>query len=287
MMRLGVITDEVSQNIDIAVQFSKEFGLNGVELRTVEDKSIDGISPTRLREISAVIRNSGLSVCNLSSSFFKCSLDSRTEIKQNIEKLKRLIEAAHLLQCDSIRGFSFFDTGEFDERFDDICEKFARPAELCQKEGLSLLLEADPSVFTTNCKRLAKLLNALDNPVFGAIYDPGNDIFDPHGEQPFPDGFNVVKPFIRHVHIKDAVIQDGKPRSVKVGTGNVPYPLILAALSAMSYDGYLVLETHYRLHAELTDEMLKLPGGQQFSLNAEDASRESMAELIRLASHYV
>lgn len=285
-MKLGVITDEVSQDIGEAVRFAREFGLDGVELRSVEDHSIDEITPERLKEIAGRIHDSGLSVCNLSSSFYKCSLDSEADAAQNIEKLKRLLEAAHLLGCGTIRGFSFFDTGDFDGRFDDICEKFTVPGELIRKEGVRLLLEADPSVFTTNCARLARLLSALDDPVFGAIYDPGNDIYDPNGEQPFPDGFNAVRPFIRHVHIKDACLQDGRPHSVRVGTGSVPYPQILNALSETGYEGYLVLETHYRLNGVLTDEMLKLPGGQQFSLNAQGASRESMAELIRLTADY-
>jgi L-ribulose-5-phosphate 3-epimerase len=286
-MKLGVITDEVSQSLDKAVKFAKEFGLKGVELRSVDEMNIDGLTPKKLRGIFKIISDNGLSVCNLSSSFFKCSLASSSEILQNLEKLKRLIEAAHYLQCDSIRGFAFFDSGDFDERFSDICEKIEGPARQLQKEGIHLLLESDPSVFTTNCTRLAKLLSALKNPFLGAIYDPGNDIYDPYGELPFPDGFNAIRPFIRHVHIKDAVMREGKPQCVKLGTGSIPYQSLLKELSNMGYNGYLVLETHYRLNSELTDEMLKLPGGSQFSLNAEAASRECMPELIRLASDYI
>lgn len=286
-MKLGIITDEVTQDIKQAVAFAKKHNLDGVELRSVDDMDIDQIQLNQVKEIKKIIEDANLEICNLSSSFFKCSIDSRQEYLDNMEKLKRLIERAHILNCSSIRGFSFFQSGSFDDRLDEIVEKFQEPIQIINSEGISLLLEADPSVFATNCTKLAKLLSSINHKAVNAIYDPGNDIYDPDCERPYPEGFNAIAPFIRHVHIKDAKIINGRPESVKVGTGSVPYKEIFKALSSIGYDGYVVLETHYRPHAQIPEELLKRPGGSLFSYNGDIASEESIVELKKIAGQHL
>lgn len=281
-MKLGIITDEVTQDIKQAVVFAKKHNLDGVELRSVDDMNIDQINVNQVKEIQKIIEDANLEVCNISSSFFKCSIDSSQEYFDNIEKLKRLVERAHILKCGSIRGFSFFQSGSFAERLDEIVERFQLPIQMINREGVNLLLEADPSVFTTNCAKLATLLSSIKQKTVNAIYDPGNDIYDPDCESPYPEGLKAISPFIRHIHIKDARIINGKPESVKVGTGSVPYSEIFRALSDIKYNGYVVLETHYRPHTQIPEELLKRPGGSVFSYNGELASEESMVELKKI-----
>jgi sugar phosphate isomerase/epimerase len=56
-----------------------------------------------------------------------------------------------------------------------------------------------------------------------------------------------VKDVLAHVHLKDAYIrQDGTPRCVPLGSGNVPFIPQLRALSADGYDGLFTIETHYK-----------------------------------------
>lgn len=286
-MKLGIITDEVTQDISEAAAFARKHNLRGIELRSVDNMAIDQIPLGKVKEIRRIAEGSNLEICNLSSSFFKCSIDNRQEYLDNIEKLKRLIDRAHILGCTNIRGFSFFLDGNFDDRFGEIIEKFQDPIRMINDEGVNLLLEADPGVFTTNCSKLMKLLSSIGQNNVGAIYDPGNDIYDPDYENPYPDGFDAIRPFIRHVHIKDALRINGKPESVKVGTGSVPYREIFRALYDLGYDGYAVLETHYRPHAQIPEELLKMPGGSLFSYNGDLASEESMIELKKIISRYL
>ncbi len=285
-MKLGVITDEVTQDLLKAVEFARRHSLDGIELRSIDDMNIDEIPVNRIKEMNRVIKDSGLEVCNLSSSFFKCSLDSRNEYLENIEKLKRLCERAHIFGCKSIRGFAFFQNGSFEERLEDIAENFVEAIDILEQEKLKLLLEADPSVFTTNCKKLAKLLARLNHKNLRSIYDPGNDIYDPDGEKPFPEGFNYISEYFEHVHVKDAKLFNGKPESVKIGTGWVPYKDIFEGLQKIGYEGYVVLETHYRPNAEIPEELLKSPKGTLFSLNGDIASEESIIELKKIIAPY-
>lgn len=286
-MKLGIITDEVTQDIKIAVDFATKHGLHGVELRSIEDLNVDEISINRIKEIDKIIKAEGLEVCNISSSFFKCSIDNRKEYVENMDKLKRLIERAKIFGCNTLRGFAFFQSGSYEERFEEIIENFLEPIELLEKENITLLIEADPSVFTTNCRKVKVLLDRINSKYVQGIYDPGNDIYDGDMENPYPEGFEYLKDYIKHVHIKDAMLIEGKPQSVKVGTGAVPFSHIFRSLKNIGYKDYVVLETHYRPQAEIPEELLKRPKGTLFSLNGDIASEESIIELKKLIKPYI
>ena len=88
-----------------------------------------------------------------------------------------------------------------------------------------------------------------------------------------------------HIHVKDAMLINGKTEAVRVGDGWVNYPGLIQKLIQDHYSGYLMLETHYRLTSLLTEEQLKLPGGNAFSLGGEPASRESMKNLKEIIAN--
>lgn len=55
-----------------------------------------------------------------------------------------------------------------------------------------------------------------------------------------------MKQLLSHVHHKDAYIgQDGKPRCVPLGSGDVKIIAQLQALAADGYEGLFTIETHY------------------------------------------
>ena len=278
-IKLAFITDEATQDLSEAIAFAKEHGLQGVELRSVADTPIDRIDHDTLRTYKKMLDEAGLTVCNLASSFFKC-LPSQAE--PEYDKLLRLCDAADILDCDTIRGFVFFAEGE-PKITAEMVSLFAPAVEILRRRGKTLLLEADPSVNTTNHAALAAFLDRLNCPEVGAIYDPGNDIYDMYREVPYPDGYDAVKSYIRHVHIKDAIRNDrDEPECVCIGTGWVDYPGLIRALNADGYEGWMSLETHYRLGAVISEELMARPGGAAFSEGGMGATAESAAALRKL-----
>ena len=279
-MRLAFITDEATQSLDEAIAFAKANGLDGVELRTVDNTPIDKIPAAALGDHRRRLDEAGLAVCSLASSFFKCRRDQAAE---EMDKLERLCAAADILGCNLIRGFAFFADRSGPAVTDELVRAFGPALEMIRARGKRLLLEADPTVNTTNHAALADLLARLDAPEAGAIFDPGNDLFDPLGERPYPEGYEAVRPWIGHIHIKDAVREpDGQARCVRVGDGAVDYPALLGALLRDGYDGWLSLETHYRKTSVITDEQMRLPGGAAFSAGGLEAAAESAQALRRL-----
>lgn len=280
-MKLSFITDEATQSFEEAVAFARRLGLSGLELRSVEDQPIDRIPRETLRAWRKRLDGEGLAVPCLSGSFFKCGF--REDEGPELEKLARLCAAAETLDCRLIRGFAFFRPEEGMLPPQALAPRLERLGEMLRSRGLRLLLEADPSVNTTNHAALASLLELLDPAAFGAIYDPGNDLYDPLGEIPYPNGYEAIRPYLAHVHVKDAVYgAGGGPVCVAPGEGLVGWGAVLRRLRADGYSGWLSLETHYRKRAVLTEEQMRIPQGRSFTEGGLEATEESALALGRL-----
>lgn len=63
---------------------------------------------------------------------------------------------------------------------------------------------------------------------------------------------NIGK-FIRYVHIKDSIIEDGKCKYKMLGHGDLPIKKAVSALEAIDYDGYITLEWTKRWNPDLED----------------------------------
>lgn len=280
-MKLSFITDEATQRFEEAVAFARRLGLAGLELRSVEDQPIDRIPRDTLRAWRKRLDGEGLAVPCLSGSFFKCGFGE--DEGPELEKLARLCDAAELLDCRLIRGFAFFRPEAGALPPETLAPRLEKLGETLKSRGLRLLLEADPSVNTTNHASLAALLERLDGAAFGAIYDPGNDLYDPLREIPYPNGYEAIRPYLAHVHVKDAVYgADGAPVCVAPGRGLVGWAAVLGRLTKDGYEGWLSLETHYRKNVVLTEEQMRLPQGSAFTAGGLEATEESALALAGL-----
>ena len=283
MFKKGVITDEISQEFDEAVELALKYKLDGVEIRSVWDKGPHELTKKDIKEIKNILSGNNLEVCGISAPFYKCDIDNKNEIKEHTEILKKSIELAHSLDTGLIRGFTFWSKGSFDKNLNKIISRFEEPEKLLQKEGITLVLEFDPSVFATNAKKLVKVVTGIDSPHIKALWDPGNDINDPDGEIRYPDGYDIVKPFMVHMHLKDAVKKpDGKIDGVPIGEGQVDYKGQFRALLEDGYNGYVVLETHYRPKHDIDEKLLALPKGKNFSYLGYEATDESLDKWNKL-----
>lgn len=280
MFKKGVITDEISQDLEYAAKIAAEFGLSGLELRSVWNKGVHELSEEEIAEAKRIAKAYNLEIPAISSPFFKCELTKPEEIQQHYEILAKAIAAAEKLGAKIIRGFAFWRRGSnFDELLPQITKQFQRPIAMLKEAGMALALENEPSTYNCNAARTVQLIQALDSPQVRAVWDAGNDIYSlDEPEQPYPEGYNIIKDYMIHMHMKDAV-QDpktGKVEGVAIGKGQTNWRGQLKALLDDGYSGYLCLETHYRPKGKLSEEQLNRPGGADFSNLGDIASRECL-----------
>ncbi|MBE6778015.1 MAG: sugar phosphate isomerase/epimerase [Ruminococcaceae bacterium] len=274
--KLGVITDEVSQDIFKAAEFAKKHGLTSLEIRSVNNHSPYEITDEDTAEIKRAASENGLEIAAISSPLFKCDFNDESAREEHIEGFKKCVKIAKELGATMVRGFDFWASGiSLDER----AKAFAPIAEICENENITCVIEFDPSVHSSTAALAAELIRKINHPHIKALFDPGNLPFADANTPPFPDAYNQLKPNIKHIHIKDTTCIDGKPDCLKIGDGMVDYLGLFKQLAKDGYSGHIMLETHYRKNVELTEEQLKRPGGTAFTDGAYPASEESIVSL--------
>lgn len=277
MFKKGVITDEISQEFKVAVELAQKYKLDGVEIRSIWDKGPQELEKKDISNIKSIMSDTDMVVCGISAPFFKCDIDSKEEVVGSIEILKRCINLAQTLDTKFVRGFTFWDKGNFDGNLNKIISKFEKPLELLEKENITLLLEFDPSVYAKNAQNLVKVLKGINSPYVKGLWDPGNDIYDPEDEVPFPDGYSIIKPYMVHMHLKDVrKLPSGKVIGTPIGEGQVDYIGQFRELIKDGYEGFVVLETHYRPKHDIGETLLALPKGSAFSYLGYEATEECL-----------
>jgi sugar phosphate isomerase/epimerase len=274
MFTRAVITDEISQDLDLAAAMIKRFGLDQMEIRTAWDVRIDNMTPEQLQRIKDTAQRNRLGVVCLATPFLKCDLGNRAEYLEHLQILRHSIVAAHTLGARIIRTFTFWKQGDLMPHFDAIVDAYAEPARIAAGEGVVLAVENEPACYVGTGAEAADFLAAVDSPVVRAVWDPGNACWTER-ERAVPDGYERIKPFIAHVHVKDVKLkgEGGQPEATVLGQGDVDIPGQLAALVRDGYTGCASLETHYRVKAHLSEEAVNRPGGSAFSEGGEEASR--------------
>ena len=282
MFKLSVITDEVSQDVNRVLTFGKDFGLEGLELRSIEETPVEKISLTQARRLKSLFDGEGFAICSIASPVFKCRWDSPTEIQAHLEYLKHLVELAHIWETPLIRVFTFWResvTGGVQAAV----EKFLPAVPIADAAGVFLGVENEDSTFVGSGAELTEFLGLVQHLRVKAIWDPQNAFYRTRGTETAVEGYRAVKPWLAHVHVKDAQLdpQTGEPVAAELGKGAIDWTAQLKALKSDSYTGFLSLETHWR-EVPLDEKILNQPGGAAFSDKGEMASRICMKNLKQM-----
>lgn len=283
MMKLAVITDEVSQDFGEVLRFARDFSLDGLEIRSVGNKPPHQFDKAQVEEIRKASDGEGFAICGVASPVFKCDIENPAEIEEQLDILKRCMELAEAWNAPMIRVFTGW-------RRDNNRELLAKAAEVFRKRAIPLVQDRPyylgvENEFSTNMatgdeSRL--FLDAVASEKAGLVWDPCNILYLEHSSDPFDKNFSVVRGRVAHVHIKDAVRvkeREAFAEAVAVGDGQARLKDTLDALREDGYAGWVSLETHWRLQAKLSEDVTRSPMGAGFSAGAEPASRECMKRL--------
>jgi L-ribulose-5-phosphate 3-epimerase len=160
--------------------------------------------------------------------------------------LQHCLEVAAFFDAPLVRIFAFWRAGDLTpERETQILGWLERAIPYAERAGILLGLENEHSCQVGTGAELAQVLRKLNSPSLVGVWDPGNAFVLGESAQA---GFAAVQPYVRHIHIKDAIRQpDGSVRWVVVGQGEVGYHDHFQQIARSGYTGYLSLETHARI----------------------------------------
>ena len=244
MFKIGVVTDEISDDLQEAIDIAKSWGLEHIELHRVWGKNICDIDEATLSKVIRIVKSNGMTVTNIDSLTLRCYLDNDEEYSQHISHLLRSIQIAPLFNTNIVRLFSFWKEENIEDKWDRIFEKMELPIKIAERDGIILGFENVSSGNIGTSDDLERLFNRFNSPNLKLIWDPGN-AYAAGEKLPFPDGYEKIKNKIIHIHVKDAILDDqGKNVWKPIGQGNVDYKKHIEGLLKDNYRGIIALETH-------------------------------------------
>jgi sugar phosphate isomerase/epimerase len=273
--KLGIITDEVTNQLDDSLAFISEYGLRWCELREIWANNILNAPQEDLARAKKIIEQHKIQVSDIASPIFKWNLpqvpakanEKRDEFKASFTEpdadplLEKSFRIARHFGTQKVRIFSYWRVDDPDKAYPYVRDRLAKAADLAAKNDIILVLENEHSCNVGTGKELGRLLKEVNSPNLRGVWDPGNAVM--LGEVPFPDGYNAVRGMFPHMHIKDVRKnnQTGKMDWAPVGGGVIDFKGQFRALHHDEYEGTMSLETHYRRadgnKAESTRESLE------------------------------
>ncbi|TAK22366.1 MAG: sugar phosphate isomerase/epimerase [Chloroflexota bacterium] len=276
--RRSVITDEISQDLDRAIALACEFGLEGIDIRTVWDTRVDLLTDDQITRVKSAASAAGLAIAGIAPPFMKCLHDSDAEWREHRAILDRSLRVAEAFGARFVRGFTFWKQIEPLSHWDRIVGAYREVTPMIERSGLIVAIENEPACMLGTTDHLPRLLRDIGSPNVKALWDPANGAHD--GERPVPTAFDRVMADTVHVHLKDGRHVDGKWEHAIVGEGAVGLVDLSRALASIGYDGWVTLETHYRPRKTGAD--LNRPGGASLSELGEEGTRACLEGWARV-----
>ena len=258
---VAIITDEFTQDFELVCRTAADMGIPALELRTVWDKNLVDMNDEEVRQVEQLASEFNLKVVSIASPVFKCTLPDGGDIDHRFEQdafhsahtyedqpriLARSLELANIFEAPIVRVFSFWRTVEPARITSRIVEALQGAVEQAAAAGVKIGLENEHACNVATASESATVLNAIQDPNLGLVWDPANCYIA--GEVPYPDGYKRLPANrVLHVHAKDGVLPPGSDRMTwgDLGAGDVDWTGQLSALVRDGYAGMVSLETHW------------------------------------------
>ena len=280
---LSAFADEVAPDLDEQIRALRDERIGHVELRSAWGVSVVDLSSEQLERAGRKLREAGIGVSAIGSPVGKAPVDGDLDVE--IGRLRACLEAAERLGTPLVRVFSFYiPDGRYAEHRDVVLRRMAALTALAAERGATLVHENESNIYGDTAERCRDLVESVGSPALRVAFDPAN--FVQCDVRPMADAWPLLRDYVAHVHVKDAVAVDrggaaypaeAAPGALMLsvrpaGEGEGEVPALLRALAARDYRGILTLEPHLHFH------LPEMDGPQRLHV-AASALRELVAEL--------
>ncbi|GAB3900690.1 sugar phosphate isomerase/epimerase [Larkinella knui] len=248
-------------DLDTILKTAVSAGYQAVEFRGLAGELDLTKSPafntaSKARETRTRFADRGIRICNLGSSAQLHHADAGKSAK-NLDEARRFIDLAQQLDCPYVRVFP--DQLPADQSREAtlqlISDGLLTLGDHAKNSSVAVLLESHGEL--TRSDLLIQIMQAAKHPKVGLIWDIFNMWADAH-EAP-AEVYQKLKPYIRHVHVKDARLANGKHQYVLLGQGDAPLREAIDSLKAGKYEGYYSFEWEKLWHPDIAEPELAIP----------------------------
>lgn len=270
-MRLAFSTNGWKLSFDELLSLLAENRIYGLEIRDVNSAAYGVPSPfsaEKINETRKKLFEKGVSVCCIDAVGNFANEDT----DKCVAETENLIELAAELNCGAIRLHAFAtdkcgNNAERDELNDRVKKAVSSLISKAESKGVTLLMETMGIYSDTSY--LADMLNGFASDSFSALWDI-HHTYRFGGEKPETTVKNLGK-HIKHIHIKDSVVEDGEVKYRLLGEGDLPIEGLCSTLRSINYEGYVSLELYPDALEGLGDAEIVLPQFSGFMSGMETA----------------
>jgi sugar phosphate isomerase/epimerase len=245
MFTLACFADEISPELSEQIAHCVANKVMHIELRSMGKTNVLDFSADQRRDIRQQLADGGVDVVCIGSPIGKVRIDEPWE--PHAERFKIALDAAEYFGANLVRIFSYYPPpGEDILKYRDrVLERMRAKLELLGERPITLLHENEVKIYGQHGAQCLDLATSIVSPKFHLAFDFAN--FVQAGERPL-EIWPALKPYVTHVHVKDALLADGKV--VPPGLGDGQLEPILKDLHQSGYNGFLSLEPHLAAHGQ-------------------------------------
>lgn len=238
--QLSGFGDEIDDDPAIQVAVLQALGANHIEVRSAWGTNIVDLSNEQLQALASLLKEKGMKVSAIASPIGK--VDVSLPVEHEVERLRRAVNAAKVLDARYIRIFSFYygDSVQVESIRDAVMERMRALAGVAEEGGVILLHENEKDIFGDVPDRALDIIETVNSPALKVAWDAAN--FVQVGVKPFDEGYAKLRPHLEYLQVKDALFENG--HVVPAGEGDGDVLRTVEALKADGYQGFASLEPH-------------------------------------------
>lgn len=276
-INLSGFADEINPQVDEQIRVLKKLGMHYVEMRGANGKGLVEYPLDEVEKIKEQLDENDIHLSSVGSPIGKIPITDGFE--EHFKLFCHTVNIAHVMEVPYIRMFSFFmPEGEDPEKYhDEVFRRVGRMADYAAKHNVILLHENEKEIYGDVADRCRKLMEEFYSDHFKAVFDFANFV---QCHQDTKEAYEMLKPYIQYVHVKDAEWESGHVVPAGHGDGNVKE--ILKMLKESGYEGFLSLEPHLAdfagfsaLENGKSEKKEKLTGEESFTL-----AHESLVKIL-------
>ena len=166
---------------------------------------------------------------------------------EGVGEFRQALDLCRALGIDTITtstgGHADTSGGGLDQQRAAFLARIGPLADEAAADGITVCLETHGGLLATGAMT-ADLIRRIGKPNVGINYDPGNVIF--YGDTRPEQDVHTAVDLIKHVHVKDQIGGVGVWNFPTIGTGEIDYPTIFAALDAAGFAGPCSIELEFQ-----------------------------------------
>ncbi len=233
----SAFSDEYSDDFVTQCKGMKSLGIDYIEIRHADGKSISEMKDPDLKEIKSKLDCYGLKISSIGSPLGKIKISD--DFDSHLDLTKKICETALYLGTKNIRMFSFYPSPNTDinSQRDDVLSRLEKMLDVASKYDVYLCHENESDIYGETGENCLDILSYF-NGRLKCVFDFGNLAFEEHDAY---KAYNMLKDRIEYFHIKDG----DKGVFLPSGYGKGHMKEILSDYKKnMTKDTFLTIEPH-------------------------------------------